>query len=137
VCLRFSTELGAQHVYQTGFDPIARDLDLHRQWRGKVLIGPETTMETLLERMNAGWRFTVEELGSEDDTAEALTPNSQRRLPVALLKPSGELVLASPESELGAGTHGHLIAFVAPGATDGRRRGSGCLRSLTNPVRSE
>ncbi|MBN1240393.1 MAG: NAD-binding protein, partial [Gammaproteobacteria bacterium] len=112
VCLRFSTELGAQHVYQTGFGGAAAGLDLHRQWRGKLLIGPDMTIRALLDRLEAGWGFGVENLDEETDSGGALRPDPEHRLPVALLKPNGELLLASPEGELSSAVRGRLVVFA-------------------------
>ena len=119
VCLRFEPELGPEHVYQTA---VAADAapQLDRPWRGKILAGDEFTIGRLLERMEAGWSFAAEELKAADDPNEALRADPDGRIPVALVKASGGLVLASPETELVALDHGRLIVFAAPGEAPGK-----------------
>jgi NhaP-type Na+/H+ or K+/H+ antiporter len=114
VCLRFASELGQQHVYQTAFAEPKDGLDLNREWRGKILADTELRLEDLCRRIDAGWRFQAEPLAGRE-LAEALRVEPERRVPVLVRRPTGEILLTSPEGNMPARMEGEVLVFQAPG----------------------
>ena len=103
-------------AYRYGSEPEDR-LDLNREWRGKILADMGLRLSDLCQRVEAGWRFRVEPLGGRD-LAEALRVIPEQRIPVLVRRPTGEVLLNSPEGSMPARMEGEVLVFQAPQALD-------------------
>lgn len=113
LCRKFATDLGQQNVYQVAYAGRGEAAPrFHREWRGNIVIDGEMPLAELNRRVAEGWRFrAVPVQGAE--ARDGLRPSGSR-LPVAFVRENGELLFASPETELHVGGKGTLVVFEAP-----------------------
>jgi len=109
ICTRFASSIGQQRVFQL---PYADRLDFGPEWRGRVAFGSGFTRESLLQRMEAGWRFRVcapDDVWPQGDTEQAIA--------ILRLLPNGDLTLASDETTAKEPANAQVVIFESPNST--------------------
>ena len=110
ICTDLGPEIGFHRVAQIGVD---RDRPPLRK-RGRVLLGDDGSIDELLSRQEAGWKFRRTLLTDRFTLADKLKDMAEGAMPVAVLKPDGRLLFFSSEGRPAAEPDDQLISFAPP-----------------------
>jgi NhaP-type Na+/H+ or K+/H+ antiporter len=110
ICTDLGPEMGYHAVAQIGVDD--ERPPLHH--RGRVLLEDQASIESLVARHEAGWRFRRTELTERFTFGDKKATMEEGSLLVAVLKPDGRLLFFGSGAKPAAETGDVLISFAPP-----------------------